>query len=371
MKKLFLVLCTVLTVGALLLAGCAEPEPAPAPAPSPAPSPAPGKVTKLVLTNWMPGPDIAHFASIFETWATDFEELTGGRYEVEVVHGGALAGIFESYDAVASGIADIAHFIPQDTDKPFPMSDVVALPFLQVRSDIATQALHNVRAKGYLDKEYAGVKILFLNTSASVDDLLTINPINSIADLKGVEIGTGGGSRIALLKGLGAVPVFAPPPEVYAMLQKGIVEGELISGYGIYIEHHDEFIRYLINPVRMFRVIHMVAMNSDTYNKMPDDVKQIVDSMDAEAKYSLMGAKILSDEYEVTMEKFLSTIGTAIDWSEEDMAVLDGICTDIFNKWITEQEAEGWPAGEVVAEYYNSLKALGVEKPARGYPPAR
>jgi TRAP-type C4-dicarboxylate transport system substrate-binding protein len=88
----------------------------------------------------MPPPDIAKYSGTFETWAREFEKLTNGRYQVEVVHGGALASIPKSYDAVATGIADIAQFIPQDTDRPFPMSNVVALPFLQVRSDITIRS---------------------------------------------------------------------------------------------------------------------------------------------------------------------------------------------------------------------------------------
>jgi TRAP-type C4-dicarboxylate transport system substrate-binding protein len=243
------------------------------------------------------------------------------------------------------------------------------MPFLQVRSEIATQALHDVWKKGYFDKEYADVKLLRFNTSASADDLLTIEPVNTLADFQGVKIASGGGGKMDLLKTLGAVPVFAPPPEQYAMLQKGIVGGIFNSGYGLYLDNTAEFLRYLISPIRMFRVIHVVAMNKDAYNKMPDDVKQIIDTMDADAKYSLMGAKVLSDEYEVTINEFLSTVGTQIDLNEADVAILEAACADIFNNWIATNEAEGWPAGKVVAEYYNNLKALGVEKPAMGYTP--
>lgn len=340
-----------------------------APVTSTAASPATGKTTRLVFANWMQPPNVAKFSGTFEAWANDFEKLTGGKYKVEVVHGGALASIPKAYDVVAKGIVDISHFIPQDTDRPFDMSNVVALPFLQVRSDTATKALHTVRRKGYFDKEYAGVKLLFMNTSASADDLITIKPVNSLVDLKGLKIGTGGGPRVDLLKALGAVPVFCPPPEVYGMLQKGVIDGVLISGYGLYPEHTVEFLRYIINPIRMFRVLHVVAMNKDTYNKMPDDIKKIVDSMDAEAKYSLMGAKILADEYDEYISRFLKEVGKQITLNEADTAVVEGVCANIFNKWISDMNAKGLPGQDIVADYYKALKDLGVKKPALGYPP--
>jgi TRAP-type C4-dicarboxylate transport system substrate-binding protein len=353
MKKLILVLTAVLLVGTLILTGCGEKKAT--------------EVTKLTFANWMPPPDVAKYSGVFETWARDFEAKTGGRYKVEVVHGGALAGVPQSYDAVATGIADIAMFIPQDTDHPFPMSNVVSLPFLQTRCDIATEALHEVWKKGYFDKEYADVKILFLNASASSDDLFTLKPITSLADLKGLKVGTGGGARIQLAEALGMSPVFTPPPELYGMLQKGVIDASLMSGYGLYTDHHADFLRYLIEPVRMFRVIHIIAMNKTTYNKMPKDVQKIVDDMDKDAKYSIMGAKILADEYDAAITRFLGDVGKTITLGTADQATLETICAKIFQDWITEQDKAGQKGTEIVKAYYDALKALGVAKPAMGY----
>jgi TRAP-type transport system periplasmic protein len=359
MKKLLLILTLVLVIGALLLPSCSK---------STSTTTAPVQVTKLTFANWMPPPDVAHYSSVFETWARDFEKLTGGRYQVEVVHSGALAGVPDSYNAVVNGIADIAMFVPQDQDHPFPMSNVVSLPFLQVPCDTATKALHEVWKQGYFDKEYADVKILFLNASASSDDLFTIKPIASLADLKGLKVGTGGGSRIDLAKALGMVPVFTPPPELYGALQKGIVDASLMSGYGLYTDHHADFLRYLIEPVRMFRVIHIIAMNKNTYNKMPKDVQKIIDDMDKDAKYSLMGAKILADEYDAAITKFLGEVGHKVTLDAADQATLATICSGIFTKWMADQDAAGQKGTAIVKAYYDALKTQGVVKPAMGYP---
>jgi len=355
MKRLLIALFSSLVVMSLLLTGCGGDKTE--------------EPIKLTFASWMPPPDVAHYTGTFETWARDFEEKTGGRYTVEVVHGGALAGVPESYDAVATGIADIAMFIPQDTDHPFPMSNVVALPFRQVRCDTATKALHEVWKEGYFDAEYADVKILFLNTTASSDDLISTKPVSSLADLKGMKVGTGGGARITLAERLGMAPVFSPPPEVYGMLQKGTIEGTLISGYGLYPDNHADFLRYIVEPVRMFRCVHIIAMNLDTYNSMPEDVQKIVDEMDKDAKYSLMGATVLADEYEATIERFVNEVGAIVTLNAGDTAVVESICTDIFDDWIAEMDAQGLPGSEIVAAYYNALKAEGMENPAMGYQP--
>ena len=369
MKRLLFVVLSAVIIGGLVLSGCAEPAPTPTPSSAPTTTQAPDKVTKLVFNNWGPPPEIGRSSQGFEDFANAFEELTGGRYEVEVIHGGALAGILESYDVVESGLADISMFIAQDVDKPFKMTDVISLPWTQIPCDIATKAWHEVKMAGYLDKEYSDVKLLYMFASASADDLFMIDPIESLADLQGVKIATGGGSRQDLLKGIGAVPVFAPPPEVYPMLQKGIVSGVLSSGYGLTISHYDEFVKYLIEPMRLFRVAQVVAMNLDLYNSMPDDIKQVVDDMAADPKYALTSADSYTKEYADILEGWLGTTGSIIQLNEEDTATLESVCAEIFENWIADREAEGWPAKEVVDLYYNSLKSLGVEKPALGYTP--
>ncbi len=358
MKKIIVVLSLILVVGTLLLAGCSgETKPA--------------QVIKLSFANWMPPADVAKYSGTFDAWAADFEKLTDGRYDVEVVHGGALAGVPDSYDKVATGVCDIAMFIPQDTDHPFPMSNVVSLPFKQVRCDTATKALHDILKEGYFDKEFADIKILFINASASSDDLFSIKPVSSLADMKGYKIATGGGSRVDLIKGLGMTPVFCPPPELYGMLQKGVVDGSMMSGYGLYVEHHADFLRYLIEPVRFFRVIHVIGMNKAVYEKMPKDVQKIINDMDKDAKYSLMGAKTLADEYDAAISKFLGPGGEGkeVTLNAADTATVEKVCAEIFQKWIKDMDSQGQKGSEIVKAYYNALKKQGVEQPAMGYTP--
>jgi len=375
MKKYLLIPLAVILVCALVFGGCAEPaeEPAPAPSPEPAPAPAPAAPTKLVMNNWFQPPEISPISGTFEEWAREFEEKTGGKYSVEVVHGGALAGVPDAYDALNNGIADIGCFVPQDTNVPFPMQHLFTLPWAKASCTEATKALYDVYKQGYLDPDYddTNVKLIYMFSSSSQDDLLTAKPVNSIADMKGLKVAMGGGTRIDIFKDLGAAPVFCPAPDVYSMLQKGIVEGSFFSAYGIYMTHEEEFLFYLINPMRMFRVSMMIGINKDVYNKLPDDVKAVIDELDKDAKYSLKCAAVMDRDYNEVMDKYLGPggEGTPCDWSAEDIATLDDICATYFESIVAETDAMGLPASEMAAAYYNALKAAGVENPAHGYTP--
>ena len=324
---------------------------------------------KLVFANWLP--PMNPVTKGFEEWAKDFEARTGGRYQVDVQSGGVLAGIPQSYDVVASGVADISEIITQDVEKPFPLNDIPALPFFHRPATDYTKAwYYNVYKKGYLDKEFSDVKILF-QFCAMGEDFLSAKPITSTADLKGLKVVIGGGpTKAGLMKALGAVGVFGGPPDAYMMLQKGIAEAVFISGLGLKEFHWDEFIHYIIDPLRVGTAVHTVAMNKNTYMKLPDDVKAILEDMNADAQTSLKLSAAFENIYQAVINDYLGTGGgQLIKWSDAENAKLNLAAADLWKNWIATQEKKGIPAREVIDAYYNGLKALGDENPALGYTP--
>jgi TRAP-type C4-dicarboxylate transport system substrate-binding protein len=325
---------------------------------------------KLVFANWLPPMNLV--SKIYDEWAREFETKTGGRYKVEVAHGGVLAGIPQAYDVVVSGVADISEMVTMDVEKPFPLTDIPSLPFYNTPADVCTKAWFNkVYKKGYLNKEFSDVKLLFQYVAMG-EDFLTVKPVNSVADLKGLKVIIGGGpTKSKIMKSLGAVGVFGGPPDAYMMLQKGIGEAVFISALGLKEFHWDEFIKYIIEPLRLGTVIHTVAMNKNTYNKLPDDVKAIIEEMNADGRYSIKSASAFENIYQSTLKNWLGAGGKSIKWNEEEIAKLNKAAAQLWSEWIATQESKGVPARKVIDEYYNALKALGVKNPAPGYAPGQ
>jgi TRAP-type C4-dicarboxylate transport system substrate-binding protein len=360
-------------VVALLVTGCSKTTVSTSQAPASTTSSAPPAATgpiKLVFNNWFQPPGVTDFSLIFEQFGKDFEAATGGRYTVEVVHGGTLAGVPDAFDAVNNGIADMGVFVPQDTNAPVPMYNLFTLPWGTATCTQASLSQKAVWKKGYLDKDLNNVRLMFMFASTSQDDLLTADPVNSLAEMKGYKIGMGGGVRIDLYKSLGAVPVFSGPSDVYSMIQKGIVNGSFYSAWGVYMTHEDEYLHYLINACRFGRVSMPVGVNKDVYNKMPDDVKKILDNMDADDKYTRMCGDFMTKDYEKVLGQYLdSGDGKKIDWSADDIAKVNTAFSEIIQKVISDTAAQGLPAKAMVDDYYNALKANGVANPIIGYTP--
>lgn len=325
---------------------------------------------KLTFANWLP--PMNPVSKGYEEWAKEFEAKTGGRYKIEIQHGGVLAGIPQAYDVVASGVVDLSEMVTQDVEKPFPITDIAGLPFFNAPADIYTKAwYHHVFKKGYLDKEFSEVKVLFQYAGMG-EDFLTMKPINNVADLKGLKVVIGGGpTKAKLMKGLGAVGVFGGPPDAYMMLQKGIAEAVFISGLGLKEFHWDEFIKYIIEPLRVGTAMHTLAMNKNTYNKLPADVKAILEEMNADGRWAIKLSAGFENMYQSTLKSFLGTTGKMIKWNEAEIAKLNQIANQLWKEWIATQEAKGVPARKAINDYYNGLKALGIKNPALGYAPGQ
>ena len=327
------------------------------------------KTVKLTFANWLPPHN--PLSKGFEEWGKALEAKTGGKYKIDFQHGGVLAGIPQAYDVAVSGVAEISECITQDVEKPFPLTNIPSLPFNNATGADYTRAWHkHVVAKGMLDKEFGGVKLLFQYCGMG-EDFLTMKPIRNIDDLKGVKISIGGGpTKAKLMKAVGAVGVFGGPPEIYMMLQKGIVDGSFISGLGLKEFHWDEFVRYNIEPLRVGTVVHSVVMNKKAYQKLSDEAKAAIDELNKDGQFSVKLASDFDAMYQAALNGFLNDMGETIHWTPAETARLDEITRPIWQEWISEQEAKGVSVKPVINAFYDGLKELGMNDPALGYSPA-
>jgi TRAP-type mannitol/chloroaromatic compound transport system substrate-binding protein len=110
-------------------------------------------------------------------------------------------------------------------------------------------------------------------------------------------------------------------------------------------------------------------MNKDTYNKLPEDVKSVIEELNADANASIKSAEAFDMMYQSAIKAFLDEGGKMIDWNADEMKKLNKLVEPLWIEWIQEQEAKGVPAGQVVNSFYTGLQSQGIEDPALGYAP--
>ena len=105
----------------------------------------------------------------------------------------------------------------------------------------------------------------------------------------------------------------------------------------------------------------VVAMNKDTYKKLPQEAKDVLDK-NAE-KYSLIMGNAHHGFNKVGM-KIMADANRKINrLSAADEAAMNERLKPIFSKWVNDMEARGLPGKKALDELYVILQELGVKEP--------
>jgi TRAP-type mannitol/chloroaromatic compound transport system substrate-binding protein len=176
-----------------------------------------------MATGWAGGPLMDIGAQAF---ANRLKELSGGRMEVQVFPGGALGGALKVSETVRNGIADMGHlWMGYDWGR-----DTTTVLFGGYAGSFDTEhMLHWLYEGGgvqlqreFREKEFGVVSFpLFIRTAEVF--LHSRKPVRTLEDLQGLKLRTAG-AWIEMSAAMGAAPVTTPGGEIYAALERGVID---------------------------------------------------------------------------------------------------------------------------------------------------
>ena len=103
-----------------------------------------------------------HHLEFYVPWAEGVKKVTEGRVEVKIYPSQTLGKAPSFFDLVRTGIADIALGVQAINPGQFPLSEITALPFLQIPSaETGARIMWRLYEKyPAVQKEYEGIKFL-------------------------------------------------------------------------------------------------------------------------------------------------------------------------------------------------------------------
>jgi TRAP-type mannitol/chloroaromatic compound transport system substrate-binding protein len=176
-----------------------------------------------MATGWAGGPLMDIGAKAF---AERLKQLSGGRMEVQVFPGGALGNALKVSETVKNGIADMGHlWMGYDWGK-----DTTTVLFGGYAGSFDTERMLHWLYEGggvqlqreYRQKEFGVVSMpLFIRTAEVF--LHSRKPVKTMQDLQGLKLRTAG-AWIEMSAAMGAAPVTTPGGEIYAALERGVID---------------------------------------------------------------------------------------------------------------------------------------------------
>ena len=176
-------------------------------------------------SNWLP-PTHPLTENVVKVWAKQVEAATQGRLKVDVIS--PLGAPQAHLDLVRNGVADVTNITTAYTANRFVLLKGLEMPFMSDRNSamsIAAQRTHE-RFFGKAN-EFEGLKFGGIAIVGPYQIYTTRKAIVTIDDLKGQKIREAGGMTKDVVELLGATPFFAPAPQTYDVLSKGVGDGVL------------------------------------------------------------------------------------------------------------------------------------------------
>ena len=268
-------------------------------------------------------------------WAKKVEDDSKGRIKIELYPAMQLGGTPpQLFDQAKDGVVDIIWTVLGYTPGRFPKSEVFELPFIMGNAEQTSRAFQRFVEANAMD-EFADVKLIAVHTHGP-GMFHTKNPVTKIEDLKGMKIR--GGSRIVndFLTALGAEPIGMPVPAVTEALSKGVLDGTTIPWevtvalkVSELVHNHTGF----AGAHGLYTLTFGLVMNKDAYNKLPDDLKAVIDANSGIEVAAMLG-RVMDDGDVPGKQIAMDLKNNIIMLDGEELARFQAVGKDITDKWI-------------------------------------
>ncbi len=271
-----------------------------------------------------------------EPWAKKVEADSGGRIKVELYPAMQLGGKPPAlYDQIRDGVIDCGWALPAYTPGRFPETEVFELPFMTANSAEASSKAAWDFTEKYMGERLGDIKVMAVHVHGPGVIFKKGPAIKSLDDFKGLKLR--GPSRQAnkLLETLGATPVGMPVPAFPEALSKGIVDGGVIPyeiAPALKVQELTNSATEVGGDRTLYNTFFIWGMNKASYDKLPDDLKAVIDANSGLATSGLAGAAM--DQGDVIGKEVYGKAGNEIYVMDE--ATRDSI------KAIGEAQTKAW-----------------------------
>ena len=301
--------------------------------------------TKLTYANFPPAPTFPCVQ--MEEWKKEVEKRTDKKVAVQTFPGSTLLSAKNMFDGVVSGTADIGCLAMSYQPGRFPVSEAIDQPVGFSSAKAASLALYDLIEK-YKPKEFEQVKIITLFTCPPAN-IMTIKPVKSLKDLKGLELRVGG-TQADIIKNLGGIPVAMPQSDTPEALQKGTVKGHVSS---MEVLKDFNYAAYTANAtiVNLWVVTFSVVMNQDKWNSLPADVKKVID--DLRKEQALWTGTYVDDHVKESLEWSKQKYNLQIfDLPPGEKAEVPKLIKPLIDEYTKRVTAAGLPGEQIIKDVY-------------------
>ena len=154
--------------------------------------------------------------------------------------------------------------------------------------------------------------------------------VTKLEDMKGLKVRVFSGLHGDAVEAMGAVPVFIPYTDVYAALQRGVVEAQCNTAFAFLPMKFSDFQRYA-NEVNLCFTFEDLIMPTALLKSLPPHLQEVV------IDWAKWGEDLMWEETAKAnlddIEKFKGQNVTIVEISPELKAQMAETCAPVWDKW--------------------------------------
>ena len=288
---------------------------------------------------------------VYIPYLKEIERRTNGELTFKWFHGGTLVKAPQTVDGLKSGLVDLVVTTGIFTqESQFPATHVMTLPF---QFDSTVEANH-VFQKLYdtvpeVRAEFDGLVPLgyhvsdFFNLHIHKD----VEPVDSLADLQGLEIGGFSKSAVTYSEMLGATPRNLPLADIYVTFQRKAVDGVWFPTAPLIKWKMTDFASNHSLVGGPFIMIPM-TMSQQTWDKLTPEQQEIFRSMEDELT-NFTGA-IVDNRRNSTLKKVEDRGDNIITFDTEAKAEWVEATKPAYDTWLATMADKGIDGEAILAK---------------------
>ncbi|PHP68978.1 C4-dicarboxylate ABC transporter [Zhengella mangrovi] len=288
-------------------------------------------------------------AKALAPWADKVMKESNGRIKIDLYPSMQLGGKPpELVDQLRDGVIDLTWTVIGYTPGRFPSTEAFELPFMMTNGEQTSKAFHEYCMK-YCTEDFKDYHVIAWHTHGP-GLIHSKDPVKSLEDMKGMKLR--GGTRVVnqMLEKLGAVPVGMPVTAVAEALSKGVINGTTIPFEVAPAFKVDEIVTNITGFAGkngLYTATFVFAMNKDSYDKLPDDLKKVIDDNSGIETAGMFGAAM--DAGDVRGREIAEKNGDdIITLDEAETQRWKDIASPLVDAWAKEMDAGGRPGTEMV-----------------------
>ncbi|QEE46998.1 TRAP transporter substrate-binding protein [Rhizobium sp. WL3] len=283
-------------------------------------------------------------AKVLQPWADKVKADSNGRIEVELYPAMQLGGKpADLVDQVKDGVVDLTWTLFGYTPGRFPKSEAFELPFMVTTAEATSLAFQDYYEK-HLKDELTDYHVLAVHTHGpGLIHTIASKPVARLEDMQGLKLR--GTSKVInqMLEAMGASAIGMPVTAVPESLSKSVIDGSVVPWevtpaikIAELAPNHTAF----SGSTGLYTGTFFFAMNKDSYDAMPDDLKKVIDDNSGKELARLFGQAM--DAGDIRGKEIADKAGnTTITLDETETARWKAAGEAVTKAWIAEMDGKG------------------------------